>query len=219
MMMDAEQRQNELMAEQAAVLGRWLWILFWLVVPANIAGIMKNERMLSFSADVYLIGQIASAVCAVAYGAILLKLSSVEEGYRIAGICSLITSAISILVVIIYGSAKAPTASLVITGPALIVALIREYNEYNAHSSVLRGVDDELSGKWTELWKWFIRCMVGLLGSILFLAIAYAVGVVILIGTIIGMLIVGVVKLVYMYRTAKVFREYPATAVRMEDAE
>lgn len=208
MKIESEQRQKELLANRALTLGKWLWILFWLVVPATIAGIMKTENVMNVSPGIYLTGQILNAVCSIAYGTILLKLSSVEDRYHIAGICTLITAGVSILIAFLFGASKAPTWSLIITLPAAVVGLIREYNEYNAHSSVLMGADNELSEKWTNLWKWFIRCTLGMIGSVVLVLIAPILGAILLIVASIGTVIVSIAKLVYLYRTAKVFREY-----------
>lgn len=208
MKIESEQRQKELLANRALILGKWLWILFWLVVPATIAGIMKTENVMNVSPGIYLTGQILNAVCSIAYGTILLKLSSVEDRYHIAGICTLITAGVSILIAFLFGASKAPTWSLIITLPAAVVGLIREYNEYNAHSSVLMGADNELSEKWTNLWKWFIRCTLGMIGSVVLVLIAPILGAILLIVASIGTVIVSIAKLVYLYRTAKVFREY-----------
>ena len=31
--------------EHAEILGKWLWILFWLIIPSAIAGILGNENL------------------------------------------------------------------------------------------------------------------------------------------------------------------------------
>ena len=207
-MSESEQKRKELIADRAAILGKWLWILFWLVVPATIAGVMKNEKIMNVSPGIYLCGQVINAACSIAYGVILLKLSAVDDRYHTAGICSLITAGVSILIVLLFGTSEAPSWSPIITLPAAGIGLIREYNEYSAHSSVLVGADDELSEKWTTLWKWFIRCTLGMIGSILLALFSPILGTVLLIGAAIGIVIVSITKLVYLYRTAKVFREF-----------
>jgi hypothetical protein len=206
---ESELRQKEAIAKRVPILGKWLWILFWLIVPATIAGIMGIKNVMDVAPGVYMTGQILKAVCAIAYGAILFKLSTEEDRYRTAGICALVSAAASVLVIVIFGAAKAPTWSLIITLPMAIVALVGEYNEYIAHSSVLLGVDNELPEKWTTLWKWYIGCMLGMFGSIIMMLISPILGIIVLLGATIGILVVSIMKLVYLYRTAKVFREYP----------
>ena len=194
------------LAQRAAILGKWLWILFWLVVPAEIAGIMKNQSIQSVAPGIYLTGGIIGAACSIAYGAILLRLSPLEGRYRIAGICSLITAVTGILLFILFGTSKAPAWSMIITLPALVVDMVGSYHEISAHSSVLIGVDYELSEKWDALWKWYVRCMACFIGSILLMLIVPVLGAILLLAAFVGILIVSIVKLVYLYRTAKVFR-------------
>lgn len=208
-----ELRQKEETAKRVPILSKWLWTLFWLIVPATIAGIMGNKYVMNIAPDVYMTGQILKVVCAIAYGAILFKLSTEEDRYRKAGICALVSAAASALVVVISGAAEAPAWSLIITLPTAIVALVGEYNEYMAHSSVLMDVDNELPEKWTTLWKWYIGCTLGMFGSIIMMLIAPTLGIIVLVGATIGTVVVSIMKLVYLYRTAKVFREYPVEGV------
>lgn len=206
--LEAERRQKAEIAKRVPILGKWLWILFWLIVPATIAGIMGNEAVMNAAPGVYLIGRILGAVCSMAYGAILLKLPSEGGRYRTAGICALVCATVNILVALMFDASDVPTWSLLITLPTAIVALGGEYNEYYAHSAVLTGVDDDLSRKWITLWKCYIGCFLGLLGSILLTLIVPILGLFVLIGTSIGTIIASIMKLVYLYKTAKVFREY-----------
>lgn len=46
-------------------------------------------------------------------------------------------------------------------------------------------------------------------GSILVMLIIPVLGAIAVIGCTIGTVVVGILKLVYLYRTAKIFREYP----------
>lgn len=191
---------------EASILGNWLWILFWLIVPSTITGIMGNEYMMNTAPGIYMTGQFLNSVCSVAYGAILYRLSTEENRYRIAGICVLVSAIANVFVVIISGAAKAPTWSLLITLPMVIVALVGEYNEYVAHSLVLMEVDSELSEKWRTLWRRYISCMLALYGSIVLMLIFPLLGAIVMLGATIGILVVRIMKLIYLYRTAKVFR-------------
>ena len=44
--------------EKAKVLGKWLWLLFWLLIPNIIAGIMSNESLKPISPTMYYIGTV-----------------------------------------------------------------------------------------------------------------------------------------------------------------
>lgn len=206
---EESQQQMERTAKRAALLGKWLWMLFWLIVPATIAGLMGNDTVRNLSPGTYIAGEILNIACSAAYGAILLKLSCEDDRYRTAGICALISAAAGVLVLVISGTAEVPTWSLVFTAPGVIVALFGEYNEYNAHSNMLAGLDNGLSNKWVMLWKWYIGCTITMFGSILVILIVPILGFIVFISATIGTIIVSIMKLVYLYRTAKTFREYP----------
>ena len=206
---EAEEMRKTAIAKRAPVLGKWLWIIFWLIIPSTIGNIMANENTAKLLPGLLIPGQIINAICALAYGAILLKLGSEEDRYRTAGICSLIAGVSSALAAIINGGADGVTWILIFTIPAAIVAIVGEYNEYMAHSTVLSGVDNELSEKWEVLWKWYIGLYLGIFGSILLMLIIPVLGAIAVLGTTIGTVVVSILKLVYLYRTAKIFREYP----------
>ena len=63
-----------------------------------------------------------------------------------------------------------------------------------------------------QLWKWYIGMTLGLLGSILLMLIIPILGLLVALVTAIGTIVVSILKLVYLYRTAKVFREYRVPA-------
>ena len=206
---ESEKMRKAAIAKRAPVLGKWLWIIFWLVIPSSIGSIMAHETTAKILPGLLMPGQIINAICSLTYGAILLKLGTEEDRYRTAGICALIAGASSALAAIINGGSDGATWILIFTIPAAIVAIVGEYNEYMAHSAVLSGVDNELSEKWEVLWKWYIGLFAGIFGSILLMLIIPVLGAIAVIGATIGTLVVSILKLVYLYRTAKIFREYP----------
>ena len=206
--MESEKMRKAAIAKRAPVLGKWLWIIFWLIIPSTIGSIMSNENTAKILPGLFMPGQIINAICSLTYGAILLKLGSEEDRYRTAGICALIAGASSALAAIINGGSDGATWILIFTIPAAIVAIVGEYNEYMAHSAVLSGVDNELSEKWEVLWKWYIGLFLGMLGCIIVMLILPILGAIAILGCAIGTVVVSILKLVYLYRTAKIFREY-----------
>ena len=206
---EAEEMRKAATAKRAPVLGKWLWIIFWLIIPSTIGSLMANESTAKILPGLFMPGQIINAVCSLTYGAILLKLGSEEDRYRTAGICALIAGGVSAVVAIITGSAEEATWTLLFTLPAAVVAMVGEYNEYMAHSAVLSGVDNELSEKWETLWKWYIGLFLGMFGCIIVMLIIPILGAIAILGCAIGTIVVSILKLVYLYRTAKIFREYP----------
>ena len=207
--LEAEAARKAEAAKQAPILGKWLWIIFWLIIPSTVGGLMANESTAKILPGLFMPGQIINAICSLTYGAILLKLGSEEDRYRTAGICALITGSVSAVVAMITGTGEEATWTLLLTLPAAVVAMVGEYNEYMGHSAVLSGVDNELSEKWEVLWKWYIGLFLGMFGCIIVMLIVPILGALAILGCAIGTIVVSILKLVYLHRTAKIFREYP----------
>ena len=185
--------------------------MFWLIIPSSVANIFTNQTIVLYLPGLNLPGQILNEICCAVYGFSLLKLASTDERYKKAGILILIAgvdSVVGAVVAGITGEVQAPTWTLLLTIPAAIVALVGEYNEYMGHAAVLAGVDNELSEKWANLWKWYIGIFLGMLGCILVMLIIPILGVLALLCATIGLVVIGIKKLVYLYRTAKVFKDY-----------
>ena len=97
-----------------------------------------------------------------------------------------------------------------------IAALAGVYREYLGHSEMLEGVDGELAEKWRKLWKWYIISFAVTIGGIFAALISPVLAIFVVLGGAIAAVVVSVLKLVYLYRTAKVFR---ALAEEVEGAE
>lgn len=192
-------------AKRAPVLKRWLWVLFWLVVPNTLASIMTNTTVANWVPALYMPGLVLGASCTVAYGVVLLLLSGQNEHYRTAGICRLICGVINLLSVFTQNSVP---IALLLSVAAAIAAVIGTYQEFTAHSAVLTGADNALSDLWASLWKWYIGSIVAMIGSVVLTLIIPVLGMLVLLAASIACLIVGIVNLVFLYNTAKVFSGY-----------
>ena len=202
---------SRLNREDAAVLAGRLWPLFWLIVPGTIAGFLSDEALSAHWPDLALLGEILGILCSVVYGLLLLSLAKVNGGYRAAGACTLFVVAAGVIVQVLTGSED----SYMEDGGAMMVALLTgvaalvgEYTECTSHAEVLEPVDLELSGKWRRLWKWYIGTYLGSVGSIVVVMIFGPLGLLVMLASIIGMMVVAILKLVYLWRTARTFREY-----------
>lgn len=203
-----EIEKKKMIEGKAVFLGKWLWILFWLIIPSTVAGIMTNENLVAVLPGLNLPGQILQVAALLLYGGVLIKIACEDERYKTAGVCCLISAGVSVLVTILSYGKETPGWTLLFTIPAMIVSLVGEYNEYSAHAEVAGDVSPELFDKWTNLWKWFIGMTLGLLGSIVLMLIIPILGLIVALVTAIGTVVVSILKLVYLYRTAKTFREY-----------
>lgn len=199
----AQEREN--IARRAVVLGKWLWPLFWLVIPNLISSILTQEDLAAAVPEIGMVGEVLGAVCTIAYAVILLQMRREEEGYGTAGKLLLGSFVLSAVTTLLGDNILAAVAGLA----ASIVSLLGEYQEFTAHADVLSGVDSELSEKWRRLWTWNVAAMIAMLVAIPVTLIVPVVGMIVLLAAAIGAIAVGVLKLVYLYRMAKLFREYP----------
>ena len=42
---EADAEWKERLTRRAKILGKWLWLLFWLVIPSTVAGVLTNEAV------------------------------------------------------------------------------------------------------------------------------------------------------------------------------
>lgn len=202
----ADQRRREL-DRRAPLLGKWLWPLFWLVIPSVLGNLMTNETVVSAFPGLRLPGEAVTTLCTLAYGVILWQLRRLEDGYRAAAVCRAAVAATGVLAIFLTGEGGAVVALLLLV-PALIVQMYGTYREYNAHAAVLDGADDAQAENWRKLWKWEIGLVLGLIGCTLLAFISLLLGALALLADAIGLLVTGILRLVYLYRTAKLFREH-----------
>ena len=202
----SERRQQEA-AKKAEVLGKWLWILFWLMIVVQpVVGLMSDETVVGWFPQLYWPGQIASLLFLLADGAILLKISEVELSYRTAGICQIVAGTVNFVVQLFTDAGMESGWLLLVLLPVIVVSLVGQYHCYMGHAAVLYKVDDTLAGKWVVLWKWNIGMFALFFVSILLIFVLTFIAVLTLQAATIGMAVVTIVELVYLYRTAQRFR-------------
>lgn len=200
-----KEEERQLLAQKSEFIGRLMQILFWLCIPLAVAGVLTNESVIDKFGFLYLSGQIINILCLLAYGIVLIKLSAEYIKYKTAAVCEFITCVVS--VILLFRGTESSTA-LVLGGISAIVSLIGEYNEYMSHAYILKDIDLVMSDNWEKLWKWFIGMFLALIAGFIVMAVIPFIGIIILIIAAVGTLIVSILKLVYLYRTAKIFREY-----------
>ncbi len=201
---DSEDARKADIARRAVGMGKWLWTLFWLTILWNIISYLSNDSVVDATSTLFYLGVILNLVLSVATGIVMLKLSSEEELYRTAGIFTLL-SAFGNFAMNLSGSNQ--ILYLLIAIPAVVLTFMAEHKQYKAHAEALVEVDRELSEKWDRLWRWFLGSYGAVVVS-LFLAVIPLIGILILFVSATAILVVNILKLVYLYKTAKAFRDY-----------
>ena len=203
---------SRLNREDAAVLAGRLWPLFWLIVPGTIAGFLSDEALSAHWPDLALLGEILGILCSVVYGLLLLSLARVNGGYRAAGACTLFVVAAGVIVQVLTGSGDPHNVersiALILTFLSGVAALVGEYTECTSHAEVLEPVDIALSQRWRRLWKWYIGAYLALFAGIFVTLLSAWLGLLVMTAATVGSLVVAILKLVYLWRTARTFREY-----------
>lgn len=201
---EGEALRRQAAANRAPVLAKWLNVLFWLIIPRILGSFMTNVR--EWIPALYIPGEVLGLGVGIVYGLILLTLGSEDDGFRRAGICSLVALALN-LVTTFFGSQG---WMLVISLIAMVISLVGEYAEFTAYGDVLQDVDRELSDKWHKLWTWNLGSMIAMFAGLIVMLLLPLLGALVVLAGAIAVIVVSILKLVYLYRTAKIFQAYAA---------
>ncbi|MBQ3528938.1 MAG: hypothetical protein IJA47_00420 [Oscillospiraceae bacterium] len=204
---EAEQIRTAALTKRATIFGRWLWVLFWLTILNAITSVLTGKPFTEANSVRFIIGCVLGAVYALACGAILIRLSFEEERYRIAGICVLASNAVGALQYV-PGISGSVLWILLLSVVSVMISSYGAYQELAAHSAVVVDLDSRLAEKWPKLFKAYILASLTLLCGILFALISPFLGGLFGLVSTLGLIVVSGLKLVYLYKTAKLFRKY-----------
>lgn len=207
---EAEDEARRRNADRAPLLAKWLTVLFWLVIPNIISQVMTNENVLELLPELYWPGTVLSILYMFAYGGVLYVLRGESGRYRTAGTLLLISGVISVVMLLAF---SANAFAVIVSLAVSVIAFVAEYQEYMGHAEVLAGADSYLADRWRGLWRWMIYAFAasigGALAALLFVQAAFLALLFLLVSVagMIALLVLGILKLVYLWRTARVFRE------------
>ena len=184
-------------------------ILFWLIIISTAANLLTSENVTNAAPPLASAGQILNIAANVAYGVVLLKIASESMNYRNSAICRFITAAVAIAVIPISDNTEFFIAIPVVI-LSIVMDMVGEYYEFMGHAEVLRGADRTLSYKWLTLWKWYIGTFLGMIGGTVLAVMIPLIGLIVVLASAVGTLVISIVKIVYIYKTAGVFRNCQA---------
>lgn len=202
---DAE--RNAAIARNAPLMGKWVWCVFWLLVPNSVGALLVT---LGEGTPLYWLGKALQLGCAVAYCVMLLNLTPVSPRFKTAAVCALIANVGNSMVDIFLSVPSRMGLQLLFLLPLLPLSLVAEYNEYNGYAHTLESCQPERAQKWRNLWHLTVAYLCVMGGSILLIFLSPILGALLLLGGTIFALVVGILKYVYLYRTAKFYRNFTA---------
>ena len=199
---EADKAERHRRYESSAVLGKWLMILFWVVIVSNVINFVLGfmEEMPGMKLPVELVG----AAFGVVYGLILLMMSKQSGCLRISGISRIICVIVNVIVLLFEGTQIALWISLA----ALVPSYIAEYQEYIGYVQVTDELDEDLSRKWSVLWYWSLGGLIAMGAGLVLTIFGLMLGALAVLASSVLTIVVAVIKIVYLYRSAKMFREY-----------
>lgn len=192
-----------------ALLAKWMRILFWLIIVSTVANLFTSENVTNAAPPLASAGQIMNIAANAAYGVVLLKIASESMNYRNSAICRFITAAVAIAVIPISDNTEFFIAIPVVI-LSIVMDMVGEYYEFMGHAEVLRGADRTLSYKWLTLWKWYIGTFLGMIGGTVLAVMIPLIGLIVVLASTVGTLVISIVKIVYIYKMAGVFRNCQA---------
>ncbi len=193
--------------ERELFFAKHLWQLFWTLIPMEIGSVLMLFETGSFY---YWCGWSVVLVTDCYYSVTLFCLSKEEKEYRAAGIGILVSALLQhmqeAIQALTYGDGLILLSLIIIP-----VSIYGTYYFCRANAQILQGKDDILSDNWRKIWKWqkisyflmaaeILSLFCGaLLEWFLFVFAALSIG------TSIFAVVIRVMQIVYLYRSAKCF--------------
>lgn len=204
---EADIKRQEEILQRTKGLSIIFKLLFWVVVAGSVGNLFAIDFLSKPYPTLGVVGIGIASLTGVVYGIILLSQCRRQQEYLIAGVLVIAASILRFISqynAAPMGSFNWATALGLAAG---VVQLVSTYKEFYGHFEVLSGVD-ELADKWIKLWWWTIGIYCAILGSIIIVILAPLLGILVVLAGSIGTIVVDIVKLVYLYRSAEECKIY-----------
>lgn len=188
------QGENE---ARAAVMAPVLWKIFWLAVVANVLSLLGLVPALNRIVTIF--GYVASVMVA----GLVLTMKDVDRRFYTAGCCGIAAALINLSGLLLGSS---PDLTTVLSLVASVFSLVSMYNELTTLGDVVGKADRELGLRWHNLWKWrMIGLAISVGSTLLVVFVAVALAAVIIVGAAVAAIVLGILQMVYYYKTAKLY--------------
>lgn len=196
-------RYSEAIVSRAPLMAKWLMTMFW----ANIAHIIINFIKIESSVVYTAIQSTLVFICSLVICLSLFKMRGEDERYGRAALFQLIPLVINLIPTLVMDSYNTLVwLSVLVSLIAAVFSLLATYNEFHAHSCIVGSLDCELGDRWQKLWVWQIIGIAGTFVSLLLTVLAAGLGAVLVLIVAIYVLVIQIIYLVTLYRSAKAYR-------------
>jgi len=193
-------------AQHAPVMAKCFTTLFIAILISNISFPFTSIGLFQTNPLLFILCSVCSCLSYFIYAFVLFRLSVIYKRYSYAGLCADIIAIHHLLEIVLFQNDSTAWFGLLslITYAAMMV---EGYHFFKATSEALNGVDDDLSAKWSRLWKWYKCSMIGPLASFILILIPI-LGFLVLAASMIGIFAVYIIKLIYVFKTVKAFKRF-----------
>lgn len=202
-------RYSEAVVGRAPLMAKWLWVMFWVNIAHIIINFIKIESSVVYTT---IQGTLAN-VCTLVICLSLFKMRGEDKRYSLAALFMLIPVVLDIVFGVLIGYGDSTGMVIFVALVSVILSLLATYNEFHAHSCIVGGLDCDLGHRWQKLWVWQIIGIAGTFVSLLLTALAAGFGAVVMIIVAIYLLVIQIIYLVTLYRSAKAYRAVVEEAV------
>ena len=198
-MMYNDRARNELLA-------KYLWSMFLLSILQIITNLITGQLGKYFP-TLSTVGSVLQTICLAVCIFLLLKLAPVCLHFKQAATGLIVELVLNLIALAIIGmELEVPALTVVLALVVIVVNLYATYHKFMGYAEILVGVDDEQSQKWQSLWRLNMTAIICTAVSI-FLAFIPILGVIFVLALVVFVLVIGIMELVYLYRTAQLFRQ------------
>lgn len=187
---------------------KWFLVMFWLAIVLEVCGIFTSIELFSKFEILVNSAKITETVFVLGYGAVMLRLSKFESRFTAAGVLTIITGLISLLMWYLEKMVVLENWAPILILPASILGLISTYNEYTACADIVYTTSNDCYMNWLLLRKLYFGAMIGYIACIVLLIIAPVIGLIGLVVCSVIIIVMRVRRLVDLRRTMLAFRYY-----------
>ena len=207
---DGEETRQRRLAEDAPLMGKWVRLMFWLVIPMELASLMTADFVTQAYPAAETAGTALKFLCGLAYALFLWKLTPVLRDYRTAALCQLTVTLMDLVLLVLPGD----SALILLLGiPSLIVSFYGSYVEFFTHAQAVESLDADLAAGWRKLWRLLLLSL-GALALLIFSVFMGTLIMVLAALAAVGLAIYyAVTRMIYLWRTAKLFRNWASPAL------